>query len=283
MAIGGLGINSLRALESFADELPNSERMPALFLGHGSPMNAIEENQFVRGFRDAAKSIPRPKAILCVSAHWFTAGTKVTAMKSPRTIHDFGGFPRKLFEVEYPAPGSPELATATAGLLDPVKVELDQAWGLDHGAWSVAIHMYPDADVPLIQLSIDRRLSPRQHFELASQLETLRRRGVLILGSGNIVHNLSLVSFRGAQGSDYGFDWAVEARQFVNGCIRKGDYAPLMDYQKQGRSMQLAVPTPEHYLPLLYILGLEHDPEKHELFNDDMVAGSLSMTSLKVA
>ncbi|OYP33096.1 4,5-DOPA dioxygenase extradiol [Rhodopirellula sp. MGV] len=256
--------------------------MPALFIGHGSPMNAIDENSFVQGFREIAKTIPRPKAILCVSAHWFVRGTKVTAMQTPRTIHDFGGFPQELFDVQYPAPGSPELARLTAEMVKPQQAEFDQSWGLDHGAWTVAMHLFPKADIPIVQLSVNRDLPPEKHFELGRRLNGLRDRGVLILGSGNIVHNLRLVDFQGLQRKNYGFDWAVEAREFVNGCLKRGDYRPLFEYAKQGRAMQLAVPTPEHFLPLLYVLGLEHDPAKHHLFNDELLAGSLSMTSLRI-
>ena len=282
MGIGSLAAGSLTSLQGLAETLPLTDPMPGVFVGHGSPMNAIEENHFVRGFRDIAKTLPKPKAILCVSAHWFVDGTKVTAMTKPRTIHDFGGFPKELHAIQYPAPGSPELAGLTAELAKPTQVGSDNNWGFDHGSWTVAMHMYPQADVPIVQLSVDRRLSPQGHFELGQRLNDLRNRGVLIMGSGNIVHNLRLVDFKNANRKDYGFDWAVEARQFVNRCIVDGNYRPLMEYAKQGQAMQLAVPTPDHYLPLLYILGLQHDPAKHQFFNDEMVAGSLSMTSLKV-
>ena len=282
MGIGSLAAGSLTELQSIAETLPLSDPMPGLFVGHGSPMNAIEENHFVRGFREIAKTLPKPKAILCISAHWFVDGTKVTAMTKPRTIHDFGGFPKALHEVQYPAPGSPELAGLAAELAKPTQVGLDNQWGFDHGSWTVAMHMYPQADVPIVQLSVDRKLSPRGHFELGQRLNDLRHRGVLIMGSGNIVHNLRLVDFKNLNRKDYGFDWAIEARQFVNRCIVDGNYGPLLEYTKLGQAMQLAVPTPEHYLPLLYILGLQHDPAKHQLFNDELLAGSLSMTSLKV-
>ncbi len=204
-------------------------------------------------------------------------------MNQPKTIHDFGGFPQELHEVQYPAPGSPELAEITSKLAKPTQVGPSNDWGLDHGAWTVAKHMYPQADVPIVQLSLDRRLSPQGHFELGQRLNDLRQRGVLIMGSGNIVHNLRMVDFKSLGRKDYGYDWAIEARQFVNRCIVEGNYRPLLEYARQGRAMQLAVPTPDHYLPLLYILSLKHDPAKHELFNDEMLAGSLSMTSLKVS
>lgn len=283
MGAGALTIGNLSTLQAFSDSLPNTEPMPGLFIGHGSPMNAIEENHFVLGFRDIAKSIPKPKAILCISAHWFIEGTKVTAMNRPRTIHDFGGFPKELHEAQYPAPGSPELAGLAADLAKPTLVSMDNTWGFDHGAWTVAMQMYPQADIPIVQLSIDKSLSTQRHFELGQRLNDLRHRGVLVMGSGNIIHNLRMADFRNLNRKDYGFDWAVEAREFVNRCLIEGNYRPLLEYTKQGRAMQLAAPTPDHYLPLLYILGLKHDPAKHQFFNDEMVGGSLSMTSLKVS
>ncbi|MCA9171909.1 MAG: 4,5-DOPA dioxygenase extradiol, partial [Planctomycetales bacterium] len=219
MAIGPFVAGKLSRLQALAETLPKTEVMPALFVGHGSPMNAVEENQFVRGFREIAATLPQPKAILCISAHWFTDGTKVTAMAKPKTIHDFGGFPPELFQIQYPAPGSPELAEWTTELAKPTAVKLDNDWGLDHGAWTVAMHMYPKADIPIIQLSIDRGLAPEGHFQLGRQLNALRQRGVLILGSGNIVHNLRLVDFPNFHRKNYGFDWAIEARQFVNRCL----------------------------------------------------------------
>ncbi len=263
--------------------LPSTEKMPVLFLGHGSPMNAIEENQFVTGFRNIAKSLPTPNAILCISAHWYTKGTKVTAMQMPKTIHDFGGFPQALFDVQYPAKGSPALAEETKSILKPTHVELDDTWGLDHGAWSVIKHLYPKANIPVIQLSIDYTKQPQFHFDLAKQLSALRQKGILIIGSGNIVHNLGLVDFPNFNKDNYGFDWAIEARAFVNKHLLDGDYAPLIHYTKQSQAIQLAIPTPEHYLPLLYTLGLQQKGESISLFNDKLLAGSLSMTSLKIS
>ncbi len=283
MGIGTLAAGNLTALQAWGDGLPTSDPLPGLFIGHGSPMNAIEENQFVRGFRRIAESIPKPAAILCISAHWFIEGTKVTAMNKPKTIHDFGGFPKELHEAQYPAPGSPELAKVTAELARPTQVDMDNAWGFDHGSWTVAMQMYPQADVPIVQLSLDRRLTPRGHFELGQRLNELRHRGVLIMGSGNLLHNLRLADMRNIHRKDYGYDWAIEARQFINRCIAEGNYQPLLEYTQQGRALQLAIPTPDHYLPLLYVLGLQHDPANHQFFNDELVAGSLSMTSLKVS
>lgn len=282
MGIATLAAGNLTSLKAFAETLPDSDPLPGLFIGHGSPMNAIEENRFVNGFREIAKSLPKPKAILCISAHWFIDGTKVTAMERPRTIHDFGGFPKELHEAEYRAPGSPELANFTAELVKPTQVGLDQNWGFDHGSWTVAMQMYPQADIPIVQLSLDRRLTPQGHFELGQRLNELRHRGVLVMGSGNLLHNLRLADLRNVNRKNYGYDWAIEAREFMNRCITEGNYGPLLEYTRQGRALQLAVPTPDHYLPLLYVLALRHDPANHQFFNDELVAGSLSMTSLIV-
>lgn len=276
-------MNTLNQLHYITERFPNTEKMPIFFFGHGSPMNAIEENQFVEGFRNSVASMTKPKVILCVSAHWYTRGTKVTAMEMPKTIHDFGGFPEDLFAVEYPAHGSPILAKETKNLLQPIPVELNDSWGLDHGTWSVVKHLYPEADVPVIQLSIDYTQPPEYHFELAKKLQALRHKGVLIIGSGNIVHNLRLVDFYNFDKDNYGYDWAIEAHDTINKHLLEGNYKPLFHYEKQGKAVQLAIPTPDHYLPLLYTLGLQQKGESIELFNDKMVAGSLSMTSLKIA
>ncbi len=275
-------MTTLNDLHSISSSFSNTDKMPVLFLGHGSPMNAIEENQFVTGFRNLAKTLPQPNAILCISAHWFTNGTKVTAMQMPRTIHDFGGFPQALFEVQYPAKGSPELAQETKKILEPVLVDLDEHWGLDHGAWSVIKHLYPEANVPVIQLSIDYTKSGQYHFELAQKLQSLRRKGVLIIGSGNIVHNLRLVDFRNFDKDNYGYDWAIEARETINSYLLDDNFQPLIDFEKMNKATQLAIPTPEHYLPLLYTLGLKEKSEELSLFNDKLLAGSLSMTSVKI-
>lgn len=273
-------MNKPSDLAKYANDLKSTDRMPALFLGHGSPMNAIEENQFVQGFRNIAKRIQTPEAILCISAHWYTKGTKVTAMEMPRTIHDFSGFPEALYQVKYPAKGSPELASEVNGLLTEVPVELDHEWGLDHGTWSVIKHMYPKADIPVIQMSIDHRLSPKQHYDMAVQLNVLRRKGILIVGSGNIVHNLRMVDFNGLNKDNYGFDWAKEAQEKVNSYLIEGNYSPLIHYKNEGKALQLAIPTPDHFLPLIYTLGVQEKHEVIELFNDKMVAGSISMTSI---
>jgi 4,5-DOPA dioxygenase extradiol len=276
-------MNTLNDLHKISGSFSNTEKMPVLFLGHGSPMNAIEENQFVTGFRDLAKTLPKPNAILCISAHWFTNGTKVTAMEIPRTIHDFGGFPQELFDVQYPAKGSPELATVTQELMLPTEVELDQHWGLDHGAWSVIKHLYPDADIPVIQMSIDYTESGQYHFDLAQKLSALRSKGILIVGSGNIIHNLRMVDFRNINTDNYGYDWAIEARADINDYLLDGNFQPLIDFEKQSKAFQLAIPTPDHYLPLIYTLGLKGKSEELSLFNDKLVGGSLSMTSVKIS
>lgn len=263
--------------------LPNSDRMPVLFLGHGSPMNAIEENQFVQGFRNIATTLPKPNAIICISAHWYTNGTFVTAMENPPTIHDFGGFPKELYDVQYPAKGSPDLAQETKQIITKASVALDTVWGLDHGAWSVIKHLYPNADVPVIQLSIDYSKPPQFHYELAKELDALRNKGVLIVGSGNIIHNLRMVDFANLDKDNYGYDWAIEARTVLNNAIINNDIATLLNYQKTGTAIRNAIPTPEHFLPLLYTLGLKSKNEEIELFNDKLLGGSLSMTSLKIA
>lgn len=271
----------LNELGKMTQNLGNTERMPVLFLGHGSPMNAIEENEFVNGFRKVGSEISRPTAVLCISAHWETQGTFVTAMQQPRTIHDFGGFPKALFDVQYPAPGSPELAKETKSLVTKTEVGLDKKWGLDHGAWSVIKHLYPDADVPVIQMSLDYRQSAQWHYDLAKELAALRRKGVLIVGSGNMVHNLGMVEWKRLN-ETFGYDWAIEANDKMKSSISSGDHAPLINFRSQGKAFDLAIPTPEHYLPLLYTLALQEKGEEVSLFNDRAVAGALTMTSVKV-
>jgi 4,5-DOPA dioxygenase extradiol len=256
--------------------------MPVLFLGHGSPMNAIEENEFVEGFRHIGKSIPRPEAILCVSAHWETRGTFVTAMEQPKTIHDFGGFPKALYEVQYPAPGSPELAGAIKSLVKATNVELDYKWGLDHGAWSVIKHLYPDANVPVIEMSLDYYQTPQYHYDLMKELSPFRKQGVLVIGSGNMVHNLGLVAWDKFNADNYAFDWATEASDKMKTYILNGDHDKLINYRCHGRAFELAIPTPEHFLPLLYALALKEENEDIQLFNDKAVAGSLTMTSVMI-
>ena len=273
----------LKDLNKMTEPLGSTERMPVLFLGHGSPMNAIEENDFVAGFRKIGSEIPRPNAVLCISAHWETKGTFVTAMEKPRTIHDFGGFPKALFDVQYPAPGSPELARETRDLVKKTTVGLDESqWGLDHGAWSVIKHLYPDADVPVIQLSLDYSQTPQYHYGLARELASLREKGILIVGSGNMVHNLRKVAWDRLNDKEFGFDWAIEASEKMKSHILSGNHDPLINFRAQGKSFDLAIPTPEHYLPLLYALALQEKSETVSLFNDRAVAGALTMTSVKI-
>lgn len=272
----------MNELNKITEQFDKTAKMPVLFLGHGSPMNAIEENEFVQGFRKVGKEIPKPNAIIVVSAHWETNGTFVTAMEKPKTIHDFGGFPKELYEVQYPAAGNPELAKEVKSKVKKAEVGLDVNWGLDHGAWSVVKHLYPNADVPVIQMSLDYRQSPQYHFELSRELSSLRKQGVLIIGSGNMVHNLRMVDWRRLDEVDYGYEWAVEASEKMKKFIFSGDYNHLINYQSQGKEFNLAVPTPEHYLPLLYALALKEESENVTLFNDKAVGGSLTMTSVKI-
>ncbi len=272
----------LNDLSKITDPFSKTDKMPVLFLGHGSPMNAIEENEFVTGWRTIGRTLPRPNAILCISAHWETRGTFVTTMEKPKTIHDFGGFPKELFAVEYPAPGSPELAKETKSLIKKTEVGLDNNWGLDHGAWSVIKQLFPNADVPVIEMSLDFSQAPQHHYDLAKELTTLRNKGVLILGSGNMVHNLGLMAWDKLNAPNYAFDWALEASEKMKKFILEGDHKSLINYQSQGKAYNLAIPSPEHYLPLLYTLALKSENEKVNLFNDKAVAGSLTMTSVKI-
>lgn len=272
----------LSHLRNIASHFGRTDRMPVLFLGHGSPMNAIEENMFVASFRELGHSLPKPQLILCVSAHWETKGTFVTAMSSPETIHDFGGFPRELYEVQYPAPGSPEWASKAKKIITKTEVELDYNWGLDHGAWSVIKHLYPQADVPVIQMSIDYTKPAQYHYDLAKEIGELSRKGVLIVGSGNMVHNLRLADFRRLSGDPYGYDWAIEANELMKSYILDDDHQSLIQYRKQGAAFDLAIPTPEHYLPLIYSLALKEKNDKITLFNDEPVGGSLTMTSVLI-
>lgn len=260
-------------------DLPGTDRMPVLFIGHGSPMNAIADNTFTRQWREIGKGVPAPRAILSVSAHWLTEGTtKVTAMQEPRTIHDFRGFPPELYAQRYPAPGSPELAAQTIELVRSSHVEADHAWGLDHGTWSVLGPMFPDANVPTFQLSIDYSQAPRYHFELARELAALRRRGVLIIGSGNLVHNLGAMRSNAPP-----FDWAVEFRDRMVGFLREGDLDGVVDFQKLGAVARAAHPSHDHFLPLLYAIGLIEPGEPVTFFTDAFDLGSISMLSMRVS
>lgn len=278
--IATAGAMSLHTLNTLAATLPEQdEKMPVLFIGHGSPMNAIEENEFTRGWQQVAKQIAKPKAILFVSAHWLTKGTFVTGMQHPETIHDFGGFPAELFAVQYNAPGDPALAKEISELFTETKVEVDEKWGLDHGAWSVAKPMYPEANIPTLQLSIDYYKPAEYHYQLAKSLSALRKKGVLIIGSGNMVHNLRLPDFTMGH---KGFDWAVEMNEIFKRHILDGNHHPLLDWEKLGSAAKLAIPTPDHYYPMIYSLGLQQPNDKVTIFNDKAVFGSLTMTSLRI-
>lgn len=271
----------MNKLSKIAESFDKTAKMPVLFLGHGSPMIAIEENQFVNGFRDVASKIDKPNAILMISAHWETAGTRVTAMNTPPTIHDFGGFPRELYEVQYPATGNPSLARETTTLIKSSTVSLDEKWGLDHGTWTVMRHMYPEANIPIIQLSIDYNKSPMEHYEMAKELAELRRKGVLIAGSGNIVHNLRMIEWSRLN-DKFAYDWAEEANQKVKDLILGGMHSSLINFASQGRAFQLSIPTPEHFIPLLYAVALQDKEDEVSIFNDEPVGGSLSMTSVRI-
>jgi 4,5-DOPA dioxygenase extradiol len=279
---GATAMTTLSAFNKFTSSLKQQEQlMPVLFIGHGSPMNGIEDNEFSRRWIQMAKEIPKPAAVLVVSAHWFSKGTRITAMDFPETIHDFGGFPQALFDVQYPAPGNPTLAMETAELIHSAHVELDHDWGLDHGAWTVVRKMYPDAKIPVLQLSIDFTKAPKYHFDLAKELYGLRKKGVLIIGSGNMVHNLRMVSWN-KMNENFGYEWALKMNDTFKQLITDGNYKPLIDYENLGAEARLAIPTPEHYLPLLYTLGLKGSNDKTSFFNDKAVAGSLTMTSVLI-
>ncbi len=277
LSIMGSGLASLKDIMSNPRD---SERMPVLFIGHGNPMNAIEKNKYSLSWEQMGKNLPKPKAIVCVSAHWETRGTKVTATPFPETIHDFGGFPQALFDVQYPASGNPELALEIGRMVHSVGVQQDLQWGLDHGTWSVLKPMYPLADIPVIQLSLDINKTPQQHVELAKELSFLRDKGVLIIGSGNIVHNLGRIDW---QNPNRGYDWAIEFNDQVKKTILNREFSKLSFYKELSKSAELAVPSTEHYLPLLYATAIATEKDQLEFFNDDPQMGSLTMTSLKIS
>ncbi len=281
MPASGLAYN-VKALAELTDPLALTEKMPVFFFGHGSPMNALEQNQFTAEWQRTGRLLPKPNAVLCISAHWLTQGTWVTAMERPRTIHDFGGFPQALFDVQYPAAGSPAFAEEVVLALKGTTVGKDEEWGLDHGCWSVLKHLYPEADVPVIQMSIDYRQPASYHYELAKQLASLRHKGVLIVGSGNMVHNLGMVAWDKLEEPGYGYDWAIEANEKMKGFITDRNHDALLDYHAQGPAMQLAIPTPDHYYPMIYALALQEQQEGLSFFNDEAVMGSLTMTSFRI-
>ena len=255
--------------------------MPAVFFGHGNPLNALLTNVYTEGWKAIGESILRPKAVLCVSAHWYIPGLAVTAMNAPRTIHDFGGFPRELYEVQYPAPGSPDLAKRVQELLAPVSVALDEKnWGLDHGTWSVLRHVFPNADVPVVQLSIDDTRAPEFHYRLSKSLSPLRDEGVLVIGSGNLVHNLHTYAWGLHEVKP--FDWAVRFETLARELLLQGDDGPLINYEALGRDANLAAPTPEHYLPLVYIMALRREGESVSFPVEGFDGGSISMLSIQL-
>jgi 4,5-DOPA dioxygenase extradiol len=258
---------------------PVNPRQPAIFFGHGNPMNALGNNAYARAWAEVGSRLPRPRAILCISAHWYLPQLAVTAMAAPRTIHDFGGFPRELFAVQYPAPGDPTLANRVQQLLAPLDVALDDSWGLDHGTWSVLCHVFPKADVPVVQLSIDETRAPQFHHEIGQRLRPLRDEGVLIVGSGDIVHNLHAYAWGRHPVEPY--DWAARFEAKVRELIVAHDHAPLIDYGSLGRDALLSVPTPEHYLPLLYVLGAAADDDAIAFPVEGMDGGSVSMLAVQ--
>lgn len=283
LAIGGTTMMALNPLYNWSKDLKETDgKMPVLFIGHGSPMNGIEDNAFSKTWTKLGTEIPKPKAVLVVSAHWLTNGTHITAMEAPKTIHDFGGFPQALFDVQYPAPGSPELALETSKLITSTSVGLDHDWGLDHGTWTVVRHMYPNADIPVLQLSIDYSKPPQYHYDLAKELAALRKKGVLIIGSGNMVHNLRMVAWDKLNEPEFGYDWAQEINQVFKEKIVAGDAQSLIQYERLGSAAKLAIPTPDHYYPLLYTLGLQDKADAIDFFNDKAVGGSLTMTSVRI-
>lgn len=269
----------LKQLHAWTQELDHSDHMPTIFFGHGSPMNAIQDNVFTQAFKNIGKELARPKAIICVSAHWETRGTKITAMNQPRTIHDFGGFPRELHQVQYPAKGDPNIAQETASLISMKEILLDHEWGLDHGTWSVLRHVYPEANIPVLQLSIDMNMSFADHYALAQELRQLRKKGILIIGSGNMVHNLGMVDWAKLD-EQFAFDWALEASEIMKNIIHTNDTKELLNLPRKNTATAMAIPTPEHFIPLLYVLGMRDIQDEVTLFNDIPVAGSLTMTSV---
>ena len=254
--------------------------MPAIFFGHGNPLNALQRNQWTESWHNIGTTLPRPRAILCVSAHWYLPATLVTAMNAPRTIHDFGGFPRELYQVNYPAPGDLELARRVQEVLAPLPVGLDNAWGLDHGTWSVLVHVYPEADVPVVQLSIDETQPPPFHFEIGQRLAPLRDEGILIVGSGNLVHNLHTYAW--GKHSPEPYDWAVRFETAAKQLMVNSVFDPLIDYESLGRDALLAVPTPDHYLPLLYVIGTKRKDDEVTFPVEGVDGGSISMLSVRV-
>ncbi len=258
---------------------PSKDTMPVLFIGHGSPMNGIQNNTYSKSWKQLGETIPTPQAVICISAHWLTNGTSITAMQNPKTIHDFGGFPDELFAVEYPAPGDPNVANSLRQLVSNPTIHLDHDWGLDHGTWTVVRHMYPNANIPVLQLSIDYSQPASFHYELGKQLTKLRDQGVLFIGSGNMVHNLDMIAWDKLN-SNFGYDWAIEMNSIFKDKIGNKDIHALINYSSLHKDWKLAIPTPDHYYPLLYTLGIGDSCKDILFFNDEAMAGSLTMTSV---
>ncbi len=281
--LGGLAIMSTLDLKAFGNEMlsgKNTSKMPALFIGHGSPMNALEENAFTKSLHKLGEDLEVPKAIMVVSAHWQTRGTYVHTSQLPKTIHDFGGFPQALFDVQYPAKGSPEFAEMVSKQITSTKVLHDNDWGLDHGAWAVLKKIYPNANIPVFQMSLDFTQGSAYHYKLAKELDALRNKGLLILGSGNIVHNLGILDWNNPNGK--GYDWAIEFDEKVKANLISHNHAPLIDYSQMGKAAQLSVPTNEHYLPMLYVAALQQKDEEVKFIYEEMQMGSISMRCFMV-
>ncbi len=270
----------LNELNNITSGFTGTEKMPVLFIGHGNPMNAITDNVYSKTWKALGEKLTTPKAILCVSAHWLTNGTAVTMVDHPKTIHDFGGFPQELFKVQYPAPGAADYAKMAIESVTSTVVHEDFEWGLDHGAWSVLKNMYPKADIPVFQISIDYAKPPQYHFNLAKELYALRKKGVLIISSGNVVHNLGVISW---DGKIKAYDWALEFDGLVKASIESNNPAALIDYQKLGKLASMAHPTNDHYLPLMYTLGLRDKADQVQFFNESMDMGSISMRSVMLS
>jgi len=276
----GFGKEATSLMDETTKALRAGPTMPTFFFGHGNPMNAIQHNAYTDAWAAIGRALPRPRAILVVSAHWYLPGTWVTAMRAPRTIHDFGGFPRELYQVEYPAPGDPDLARRVQALLAPLPVTLDQSWGLDHGTWSVLTHVYPAADIPIVQLSIDEAKPASFHYEIGRRLAPLRQEGVLIVGSGNLVHNLHTYAWGRHMPDPY--DWAVRFETEARGLLLAGDHKPLVDYESLGREALLSIPTPDHYLPLLYVIGTRQLSDAISFPVEGVDGGSISMLAVRI-
>lgn len=274
---------NIKDLHKGLSELSDTPPMPIIFVGHGTPMNALENNIFTQSWIKSLENTPIPRAIICISAHWETRGTYITIIEKPKTIHDFYGFPPELYAQKYPAEGNPKLAEEIIKESKNIEILPDEVWGLDHGTWSVLKHMYPCADIPVLQISIDHYKDMEWHYEFAKTLAYLRSRGVLIIGSGNVIHNLRMMTIKGDDfNAEYGYDWAYEIEKIMVNKIKNNDLAALIDYQHLHKDIRLAIPTPEHYIPLLYTLGLKNEESTLNIFNNTIVAGSLDMLSLLI-